>query len=273
VYEVVKEPKVDPTLTYYYHKPQVKKLMYESDIKRAKQISRMVRAGHGNVNFDDIIKEIDNEIKEEAQDQPVRFSREMNEDIREQHKRFDNDESLIGVEINSRGNAFVKTAPTKFNVFTDDIVPYKRIDEAVQTESIDKRSVNESNKNQRVEFEDLVKRQIENNESLRESRRTNIEDYTTDKFGSKASYETADLHKILRETLKHHIKQYINDFCTEYDIKSDEAEILKQTCYEMFYTKALKILTMIFSNNKDKFFELLNPAYEERNRLSAIIPI
>lgn len=242
-YTVEREAKTDPSLVYYYHKPEVKKILYESKIKRARKISRLARNEQGNLNFDAIIEEIDREMK----DSESRVARPL----------FMDDKSELGLEVLQAKPSTHSMTKGRANVFHDDERPDKTIKKATVSSKQINQPLNHTNNTSamRAEAERNAKKRKTTDTPKVDSTGSHLEEGLPSRFGAKDE-EADDLNQIMREAFKRHILTYINEFCKKHEIISSDVEVLKQTCFEMFYAKALKILSMIFTDNKDKFFEL-----------------
>lgn len=242
MYNVEQEPKVDPSLTYHYHKAEAKKLLYESTINRAKQISRMARTEKRDIDFDRAVGEI----------------RIMDVD------RKDSAKKVMGRDtLDLMGDTDEETGAIKFDLFQVNNVrdalsafmapSYQRSKSDMELNQVDLDYIEDlsnsriNRKKSRSERDTIVfhkpKHQTFNN--------------TADKLSKVYENEYDDLNDSLKLSLKSLIKDYIYNFCEDGSIKIEGLEVLQQTCEEMFYAKALKILTMLLQNDKLKFFELL----------------
>lgn len=239
VYNVEKEPIVDPQLTHHYHKAEVKKLLLDSQLHRAKQISRMARTDGKHLGYDDIVREIEQLEGYYEEDMPTGIYDDLKHSYGDRlidAGNFEHDYGMV------RGNI----APS-IELYSVER-PQEKIDYKINKNYIDH--------NEKISIQQKA---LPQNNPSSKTILSNVsgEDLMVKKFDSTSKVNVDSLQQALRLALRSHIEIYISEFCGRHDIKDNDLEVLQQTCQEMFYAKALKILTMVFENNKQKFFELI----------------
>ena len=237
-YEIEKESKINSSTTYFYHKKEVKTLLFDSKLEKAKQISRKAR--QNNIDYDKIIDEIDAEIKINVNES----------------KQFKNEEHDQPYNLGSKHGKRINEADNSHNIFgNEEEQDTNKLNIDSKHVYFDPKFSKLSSKEYKIQNE--IKQNSKEDTQYYKSLSIAASELITKQFESKHHSETTQLNKTLKDTLKFHIQKYIDCFCLNNNVKIKDIDVLKQTCFEMFYAKALRVLSMIFTGNKDKFFELI----------------
>lgn len=227
-YTVQKETRIDADLAYHYHKPLVKKMVYEDQIQRARQISKKARLNMGEKSFDELLTEVNKD----------------SQTLKTNQYRYTEDFSNTGNQDIDKLNNMINTYDVEDmdNVFKEGLD-----DRKVQTKSVGFVMNNQESKAK--------------NNTLETNRHgsigSQIEEAIKERYRSKYDSESQELNSIIKESLKHLLQIFIDEFCETFGVQDPNLEVVKQSCFEMFYSKILKIMSMLFVDNKNKFFELL----------------
>ena len=219
----------------------------------AKRISRIVRkqGDPGKTHSDEIFEKVENMMKNNIKRNTINLQKTLNF----KHDNFDREGrgdtnhvfSHAFSELNEDdGFLEKKIGVKKSNVFGDYFEVEENLQEALLTsydDKLQKRFSRNSN------AKNSLNKQLK--ECLKIELKTFIENYTEKKNAKKQKKSENS------ESSENRQKQKKRETAENRQKQKNTEKALKQTFYELFYSKLLKILAMIYLQKKDKFFQLV----------------
>ena len=203
----------------------ISKSKLKREIQMAKRISRIVRKQGDPLkdNSEDIFEEVEKMMKINIKRNTINLQNTLNI----KHNNFDNE---------GRGNTNT--------IFS------QAFSELKEDENLNQK-INEEKKS------NIFGDYFEMEENLQDALLTSYDDKMQKRFSKSINNNKTSLNKQLKECLKIELKNFINNYIIKKNIQEKNIEAMKQTFYELFYSKLLKVLAMIYLFKKDKFFQLV----------------